>query len=159
MTNRDTEIKVPRADLEMQVKLLYCEYGWSVAKIAATLNVLESVVRVAISAGDLKQKDPSLPVVVEDAQEEYSDDVQSIKINEVKKQQQLAPLYAVAEISLLSRIMEQASQPNLPPDVVKSLVDSFKKLTQDSVINAVVRDEKKDGNGPQVAVQILQFKD
>ena len=161
MTSYDTgDIKAPPADLELQVKILYCQYGWDIPKIAATLKVSEAVVRIAIDAAKLTKSSTEIALVTPEAQQQYTDTLLKLKAGEVTKQEQLAPLLAVVEIGLIQRIMEQVVNPNLQPDQIKILVDSYKKLTQDAVINAVVQDEKKNqGGGPQVAVQILQFKD
>ena len=145
-----TNIQVPQADLEMQMKLLYCEYGWVVPKIAATLSCPESAVRLMIDQNKWIQKD--LPATTDMA---ANDVLATIKSGEISKQQELAPFLAVIEVTLLNKVLEAARAVD-DPATLKVVIDSFKKLTQDAVINTIVENEKNGGGtAPTLAVQII----
>jgi len=83
-----------------------------------------------------------------------------LKATEIGKQQHLAPLLASIELSLITRIQELAMQ-SQTPDTLASLVTSFKRLTQDSIINIVAKEEKSQSGSPtaQTVVQVMQFND
>ncbi len=148
-------------NLDMQIQVLYSTYGWEASKIAAQLNIATAVVEYSIKHNQLVQA----PSQTEDTDVQVMDQLQchinqqaikaKLQSNELAKQQQIAPYLALTELNLLQRIAE-ASQKVSHPDDIGTLVSAFKKLTQDSVINAIVTEEKTKGaQAPQVAVQVI----
>lgn len=149
----------PLDNLELQIELLYCQYGWDIPKIAALLQVGESVVRIAVEAKSLMKRETetsqigTLALVTK--QQEASSGMVSLKADEVTKQQQLAPMMAAIEITLLQKIMDTALKVK-DPETLATVVNAYKKLTQNAVINAVVQDETKSGAAtPSVMVNVV----
>ena len=92
----------------------------------------------------------------------YDSGIRDLKTREVSKQLEISPVIAAIELTLLQKVMEAAKTCDEEnPAQLASIVDTFKKLTRDSIINTVIKTEEKQNekNSPQVAVQILQFRD
>ena len=83
-----------------------------------------------------------------------------MKANEVVKQLEIAPIAAIIELSLMQKLMEAVKElDGGNTGQLASLVDTFKRLTRDSIINTVVKtDDKANANAPSVVVQMLQFQ-
>lgn len=148
---------IPLDNLELQIEMLYCQYGWDIPKIAAILQVNESVVRVAVEAKKLIKRDveePTDAVTLITKQQEASFGTVSLKADEVTKQQQLAPMMAAIEITLLQKAMDMALKVR-DPDTLTQVVNAYKKLTQNAVINTVVQEETKNNAAPSVMVNVV----
>jgi len=149
---------LPPPDIDMQVKMLYCEYGWDIPKIAATLRQSESLINVSVKHQGLTKKevDTNTPALLDiiTQQTKISETTINLKAEELIKQAQLAPILAVIEVTLLQKILNEAIMAN-DTATISELVRSFKKLTQDAVINTVVKDENQNAGKPTVAVQVV----
>lgn len=132
----------------LQIKFLYEQYGWSIDQISALLNLSPCVVRLTIEEEHLEQKQ------VKKTQEDTQQDIETLKSDEVIKQQHLMPLMTVIELSLFAKVMEAVNECNTPSDIVH-MIKAYKLLTQDAIVNAVIREEKSSGRGPAIAVQII----
>lgn len=145
----------------LQIELLYCQYGWSAAQIAAALNKQESYVQLVIkehswTQGEKVTSDETTMMPVGPDQGGQALAIQALKDREVHKQSMLAPLVAVTEISLLSKLAEAIEHVDTSESdahiKLANLVKSFKQFTQDSVTSKVV----DDSNGkPGIAVQVI----
>ena len=145
----------------LQIELLYCQYGWSVTQIAAALNKPESYVQLVIkdnawAQGETSKSDAVVALPAGPDQNGQALAIQALKDREVHKQSMLAPLIAVTEISLLSKIAEAIDHTDTSESdahiKLANLVKSFKQLTQDSVTSNIV----DDTNGkPGIAIQVI----
>ena len=163
---------------KLQIQLLHFHYGWTVKAIGKHLDLPEVAVRMYIeeltaegekleAAGievlPPEDADPNLPATKSEDSltSAYNTGLNNLKTKEVNKQQILAPIIASIELSLLQKVKEAADTCGDSPAQLAMVVDTFKKLTKDSIINTIVKTDTKDGNknGPQVAVQIMQFRD
>ena len=145
----------------LQIELLYCQYGWSASQIATALNKQESYVQLVIKEHAWVQGDKAtggetamLPVGPDQGGQAHA--IQALKDREVHKQSMLAPLVAVTEISLLSKLAEAIDHVDTTESdahiKLANLVKSFKQFTQDSVTSKVV----DDTNGkPGIAIQVI----
>ena len=145
----------------LQIELLYCQYGWSAAQIATALNKQESYVQLVIKEHSWTQGEKAasnetamLPVGPDQGGQALA--IQTLKDREVHKQSMLAPLVAVTEISLLSKLAEAIDHVDTSESdahiKLANLVKSFKQFTQDSVTSKVV----DDTNGkPGIAIQVI----
>ena len=150
----------------LQIELLYCQYGWSAAQIATALNKQESYVQLVIKEHAWTQGEKAasneaasnetamLPVGPDQGGQALA--IQTLKDREVHKQFMLAPLVAVTEISLLSKLAEAIDHVDASESdahiKLANLVKSFKQFTQDSVTSKVV----DDTNGkPGIAIQVI----
>ena len=164
--------------LDLQIRLLYCQYGWNIKDIGKLLDIPESAVRMHIEQHKLDRPNGKhnndvevLPATTDSALPFDSQQtplppalagIQDIKEKEVVKQQHLAPIIATIELSLLGKLHEAAKTVDAGnTNQLASIVNTFKRLTQDAVINTVVKSEKDSGGntGNQMVVQVLQFKD
>ena len=145
----------------LQIELLYCQYGWSAAQIATALNKQESYVQLVIkehswTQGEKVTSDETTMMPVGPDQGGQALAIQTLKDREVHKQSMLAPLVAVTEISLLSKLAEAIDHVDTSESdahiKLANLVKSFKQFTQDSVTSKVV----DDTNGkPGIAIQVI----
>lgn len=148
----------------LQIELLYCQYGWSATQIATALNKQESYVQLVIkehawTRGEKAVGDETamLPVGPDQGGQALAiQALQALKDREVHKQSMLAPLVAVTEISLLSKLAEAIDHVDTTESdahiKLANLVKSFKQFTQDSVTSKVV----DDTNGkPGIAIQVI----
>ena len=133
---------------DLQIKLLYEQYGWTPEQIGSLLNVSPSIIRITIE--DNKFEAAKLPAT----QEETLAGIEAIKSGEVARQRQLTPIMATIELSLFQKIMDTIGICDSPSDIAQ-VVKAYKTLTQESIINTVVQDEKSSGRGPAIAVQII----
>ena len=145
----------------LQIELLYCQYGWSASQIATALNKQESYVQLVIkehawNRGEKAAGDETAMLPVSPDQDGQALAIQALKDREVHKQSMLAPLVAVTEISLLSKLAEAIDHVDTTESdahvKLANLVKSFKQFTQDSVTSKVV----DDTNGkPGIAIQVI----
>ena len=145
----------------LQIELLYCQYGWSATQIATALNKQESYVQLVIkehawNRGEKAAGNETAMLPVSPDQDGQALAIQALKDREVHKQSMLAPLVAVTEISLLSKLAEAIDHVDTTESdahiKLANLVKSFKQFTQDSVTSKVV----DDTNGkPGIAVQVI----
>ena len=145
----------------LQIELLYCQYGWSAAQIATALNKQESYVQLVIkehawTQGEKAASNETAMLPVHPGQGGQALAIQTLKDREVHKQSMLAPLVAVTEISLLSKLAEAIDHVDTSESdahiKLANLVKSFKQFTQDSVTSKVV----DDTNGkPGIAIQVI----
>lgn len=145
----------------LQIELLYCQYGWSATQIATALNKQESYVQLVIkehawTRGEKAVGDETAMLPVGPDQGGQALAIQALKDREVHKQSMLAPLVAVTEISLLSKLAEAIDHVDTTESdahiKLANLVKSFKQFTQDSVTSKVV----DDTNGkPGIAIQVI----
>ena len=133
---------------DLQIQLLYEQYNWSVERIAELLSTTAAVVQYTIDQKGYTQN--QLTKTTEQTQV----DIEGLKGVEVAKQQLVTPLITTVELSLFQKIMEKIEDCESPNEVA-ILVKAFKMLTQDAIVNAVVREEKANGKGPAIAVQII----
>ena len=145
----------------LQIELLYCQYGWSASQIATALNKQESYVQLVIkehawTQGEKAAGNETAMLPVSPDQDGQALAIQALKDREVHKQSMLAPLVAVTEISLLSKLAEAIDHVDTTESdahvKLANLVKSFKQFTQDSVTSKVV----DDTNGkPGIAIQVI----
>ena len=145
----------------LQIELLYCQYGWSATQIATALNKQESYVQLVIkehawTQGEKAASNETVMLPVGPDQGGQALAIQTLKDREVHKQSMLAPLVAVTEISLLSKLAEAIDHVDTSESdahiKLANLVKSFKQFTQDSVTSKVV----DDTNGkPGIAIQVI----
>ncbi len=132
--------------------MLYEQYGWSAAQIGALLGIPSSVISVHVDSSGLVPYAPSNSTVDLDADKTS---VAQLKSAEIYRQQQIVPIMAVIEISLLEKIKGLVDSIDDPKDVA-AVVKADKQLTQDSITNTVAHAEEITGNkSPQIAIQIL----
>lgn len=156
----DTEFGVTVEDL--QIQLLYCQYGWLPSRIATAINKPETYIKKVIEENDWKlpEKVESNLVPIE-GQDPSNTAIQELKDNEVRKQAVLAPLVAIAEIALLGKITETIDHFDTTEDgagvKLANLVKAFKAMQQDTVVTKVVNNEAdaKPGIAIQVITQIV----
>lgn len=134
--------------LNLQIKLLYEQYGWTAEQIGSLLRISPSVVRLTIEQEQYTQN------AVVKTQADTQADIDQLKSVEVTKQQQLTPVMAAIELSLYAKIMDIINDCDTPSDVAH-VVKAYKTLVQDTVVNTIVRDEKSNSKAPTVAVQII----
>jgi hypothetical protein len=127
---------------ETQIKILYVTYKWSPKQIGQHLDLPTTYIQLVIE--EHPEWDQSLdlvPATIED-----------LKSNSVNKQVELAPLYVIAEVSLLSKITEALGQLDVStPEGVQSierLTKAYKQLNLESVF------ESKDLK-PGIAIQVV----
>ena len=142
----------------IQIELLFCQYGWPISRIADVTGLPQTYITkvveenkwskgVAVTNGDVQVIDG------EDAQATAIKDLQG---KEVAKQASLAPLVAVTEIALLSKLAETINY--IEPDgedahiKIQNLVRAFKSLQQDSVVNKII---EETNTNPGIAVQVV----
>ena len=171
--------------LDLQIKILYCTYRWSTKEIAKLLEIPESAVQVSIEAQNLIQSEeevlpssslplaatapsmlpmvlPSTDTMAVSDERSPANTMSALLDIETGKQREIAPILATIEIILLDKVMKAAKA--LDPEDVKKMGDvvtTFKKLTQDAIINNVTNISKADGKGvaAQQVVQILSFRE
>jgi len=174
--------------LDLQIKILYCTYGWTPKEIAKLLEIPLSAVNISIENQELTQPSeegipsssllplaastPStLPMVLPASpdgimlpdERSPANTMSAILDVETGKQREIAPIISVIEILLLDKVMKAARA--LEPEDVRQMgeiVNTFKRLTQDAVINNVtkiVKDDGKNTNNTNVCVQLLSFKE
>lgn len=133
----------------LQIKLLYEQYNWTPDQIGSLLSLSPSIIRLTIEEQAYKQNQ----LVV--SQEQTQQSIERLKADEVNKQQHIVPIMAAIEISLFAKIMEMTKACESPSEVAH-VVKAYKSLTQDAVVNAVIREEKTaGGKQPTIAVQII----
>ena len=162
--------------VKLQIKLLHLQYGWSAEEISKLLDIPTSAVRMYIEEILRQEPQPEVEVLPPAELAPYCDTpnggaasltpydsgIRDLKTREVSKQLEISPVIAAIELTLLQKVMEAAKSCDEDnPAQLASIVDTFKKLTRDSIINTVIKTEEKQNekNSPQVAVQILQFRD
>lgn len=148
----------------LQIELLYCQYGWSATQIAAALNKQESYVQLVIkehawTQGEKAASNEAAMLPTGPGQGGQALAIQTLKDREVHKQSMLAPLVAITEISLLSKLAEAIDRVDTAESdahiKLANLVKSFKQFTQDSVTSNIVDDTNgKSGIAIQVITQI-----
>lgn len=151
--------------IKEQIKLLYCHYGWSIKDIATTLELPTSAIKMYIEEMGLIKNDSSVELITTPENGAlpvaYTNDLRSLKTGEVSKQLAIAPIIAIIELTLLQKVREAAD--SVDPANIKSLsevVNTFKRLKEDSIINTIMQSDKSaGGNGPQVAVQVMVHRD
>jgi len=169
--------------IDLQIRILYCTYKWSIQEIAKLLEIPRSAVLQSISTQDLIQSEenlPSPPMVsatnapvpatllpqegMDASDEHFSNNTISALMDvETSKQREIAPIISVIEILLLDKVMRAAKA--LDPEDVREMGDivtTFKKLTQDAIINNVVKvtkDDSKNTNVNQIVIQRLSFRE
>lgn len=148
----------------LQIELLYRQYGWSAAQIATAINKQLSYVQLVIrehgwEQGDGNADTQSSTDISTQAQPTTNGQavaIQALKDKEISKQTVLAPLIAVAEMSLLGKLSEAIDHVDVTESdshiKLTNLVKAFKHLTQDSVTSKVVSDEN---NKPGIAIQVI----
>ena len=138
----------------LQIQILYCQYGWSTAQIAAAINKAETYVLAVIKENSLVPGS-NLPAVQDGANEQETQ-IQALKANEITKQTMLAPLQAVAEIALLAKLTEAIDHTDSTLDdagvKLANLVKAYKQLTQDSVMTKAVNEAN---DKPGIAIQVI----
>jgi cytolysin (calcineurin-like family phosphatase) len=160
---------------DLQIKLLYCQYGWDTKRIAAAIGQAETYVKQVVAENKWKQGTPSDPYATEpdssavqvidgsgNAVSPISQTDQMVKRLqelEVVKQAELAPIYAVAEITLATKLAEAIESVDTKRDdahvVLQGLTKALKQMTQDTVSTKVVDGaSEKTGVNIQVITQI-----
>lgn len=133
----------------LQIKLLYEQYSWTPEQIGSLLSLSPSIIRLTIEEQNYQQNQ----LIV--SQEQTQQSIERLKADEVNKQQHIVPIMAAIEISLFAKIMEMTKACDSPGEVAQ-IVKAYKSLTQDAVVNAVIREEKTVGSKqPTIAVQII----
>lgn len=144
----------------LQIQLLHCRYGWTAAQIATAINRAESYVSMVIKENNWTPAEivESNVVVAEGPSSDPSAAlIQELKDNEVHKQATLAPLVAVTEIALLSKLAEAIDNVDTTLEDVHvklpNLVKAFKAMQQDSVVTKVASGD--ENNKPGIAIQVI----
>lgn len=132
----------------LQIKLLYEQYGWPAERIAELLGMSPSTIRLIIEEQQFVQ------LLAVRSVAETQTEIEALKSTEVSKQQHLTPVMTAIELSLFGKIMEISKECETPHDLA-NVVKAYKMLTQDAIVNAVVREEKASGKAPTIAVQII----
>ena len=133
---------------DLQIQMLYEQYGWKPEQIGNFLAMSPATVRLIIEQHGFSQ---SQVTVTTEATQLGIEELRGV---EVSKQKQLTPIITTIELSLLQKTMDMIPNCDCPNDLA-NLIKAFKTLTQDSIINTVVREEKSNGKGPAIAVQII----
>ena len=160
---------------DLQIKLLYCQYGWDAARIAIAIAQAPTYVMQVIAERKWVQGTPSDPYAAEPnsgavqvidsnghtvpAVSQTDQMVKRLQELEVVKQAELAPIYAVAEITLATKLAEAIEKVDTARDdahvVLQGLAKSLKQMTQDTVSTKVVDGaSEKAGVNIQVITQI-----
>ena len=148
---------------QIQVKLLYCEYGLDEQAISDALDLPKSYIIELIAEKQYVQKQPlvsmvnTTPEVISTLQEnppledENTSMINSLQTKELQKQSFLHPLAAVAEITLMQKICQVARAVNTNDETaantLASLTKSYKTLMQDTVASAKLMEQAKDDTG------------
>lgn len=160
--------------LDLKIKMLKNTYGYTNQQISELLEIPLSAVRIGVES-EYEEEVPQATLVpadnaitpelvgqeCEDGESGYATGIEALKAGEVSKQQETAPIMAMIELSLLERLKHTIEcSEYITPEQLCTLVDAFKKLTKDSVVNAVVKQEKSNVNAgaPQVVLQVMQFQ-
>lgn len=148
----------------LKIQLLYCQYGWPVTQIAKATSLAETYISAVIAEHGWEQGErqsagvsTALTPMVSEEVDPHGQAIQVLKANEVKKQELLAPLIAITEMSILAKIAQAVEELNAAEDPSASvqltnLVKAFKQLTQDSVTTKVVDDAS---DKPGIAIQVV----
>ena len=133
----------------LQIKLLYEQYNWTPDQIGSLLSLSPSIIRLTVEEQGYTQRQLTI------SQEEAQKGIERLKAEEVAKQQHIVPIMATIEISLFAKVMEMTKACESPAELAH-VVKAYKSLTQDAVVNAVIREEKvQGGKSPTIAVQII----
>jgi len=151
---------------KMQIRLLYTTYGWSIADIAKFLELPESGVKMYLEQDALLLPAPCPAELAPYSDtppqaDAYASGIRDLKKSALTKELSVAPILAAIELSLLHKLMEAVKaldSGNI--NQLTALVDTFKKLTKDSLTTAVVQAEEKQTQAAvQVVVPVMVFKD
>lgn len=147
---------------KIQVQLLYTHYKWSTKQIAEFLDLPEAAVRMYLEEdGLLAPKKGELVTTGESDIDPYDDGIKSLKNKEVGKQLELAPIIATIELSLWQKMkdaVDACDSGNI--DKLATVINSYKKLTQDSIINIAVKADKAvTTNSATFNVLAMKFND
>lgn len=140
-----------------QVKLLK-GYGWSDKQVSDFLQIPKSSVPMYLKEDDSHDLVQVLPPEPGN-DHSYTDGLRTLKTHEVGKQLELAPIIGVIELTLLQKVKEMADNVDVEnPKAVKDVVETFKRLSADSVVN-VVKADKDTPNAQANVVVALKFND
>lgn len=150
-----------------QIKLLFINYEYAPEQIAELLGKPVSYVTKVLEEEQLithKEEQQSISLMVnEEAIAEHSKflqyNVQQLQVKEIKKQAAVAPLTAVTEILLISKIKTLAANiDELAPDAanqLSQLAKAFTTITQRHVTTTMATDQSQNDNKPAIAIQVV----
>lgn len=156
-----------------QVALLYGHYKWPAKKISNFLGEPITAIQMLIEELELELKSSNTPEELPELlpldpktgnpiePPAYTRGISALKTLEVTKQLEFAPIIASIELRLLNKIAESVQIHGDNPNALAQLTQTFKTLTRDSMISTLVKSEQQNSNtnAPQVAIQVLTFRD
>lgn len=145
----------------IRIQYLYCHCGWTVDRIASALSESATVIQMAIDKHGWKRNETANDVISLDEGDNLADKtVEALRNNEIQKQHLIAPLAAVTEMALLSKLAQAISNVDAADpasiNALNSLTKSFATLTANSVsANVASTQENNQGVHVQVVTQIM----